>query len=117
VWIKRLQEKEDKNLIEPNVQAKIKLCPDKSHIECTVRATLQVVVSEFDWRIGEDLSILYIFFGGGAGGGEKQVRVFVDMLKQLCSVAVCVCVCVCVCVKSDLAGDEVPPVLINLRPA
>ena len=92
----QLQEKEDKNLIEPNVQAKIKLRPDKSHMECALRATLQVELPEFDWRIGEDLSILYMcvcvcIYIYILGGGGKQVRVFVDMLRQLCSVAVCVC--------------------------
>lgn len=106
VWIKRLQEKKDNNLIEPNVQAKIKLRPDKSHIECAARATLQVEVPEFDWRIREDLSIIYIYI---LGVGEKQVRIFVDMLKQLCSVAVCVC-------QEWLSGDEVPPVLIICAP-
>jgi hypothetical protein len=30
VWKKQLQEKEDKNLMEPNVRPKIKLRPDKS---------------------------------------------------------------------------------------
>jgi hypothetical protein len=104
VRIKRLQEKEDNNLIEPNVQAKIKLRPDKSHVECAVRATLQVEVPKFDWRIGEDLSILDMYFGGG-GRREKQVRIFVDMLgRSLCVSSVTV------------AGDEVPPVLIICAP-
>jgi len=71
VWIKWLQEKEDKNIIESNAQAKIQLRPDKSHIECAVRATLQVAVLEFEWRIGEDLSILDILFRGG-GGWQRQ---------------------------------------------
>jgi len=43
---------------------------------------------------GGGLVVFVLGVGGGGGGGgglEKQVRVFVDMLKQLCSVAVCVC--------------------------
>jgi len=56
------------NLIEPIVQANIKLHPDNSYIECVIRATVRVEVLEFDWRIGEDLSILDTFFGWGMGG-------------------------------------------------
>jgi hypothetical protein len=61
---------EDMNLIEPILQAEIKLRPDNSYIECVMRATVHAEVLEIDWRIGEDLSILDTL--GGGGGGEAS---------------------------------------------